>query len=160
MRQENYIGLNRYDLLNSEKVKDPKTIANAFNTFFLTITENPNLQQKVRSDAISFIEDAFPRKFPSIKTVPTTQTEIKSIIHSLKAKNSSGYDGITSTILKVCASVIIHPLTHICNHSLFTGIFPNHLKISIVRPLYKKGDKNEYVELEANFTINCLFQST
>jgi hypothetical protein len=24
--------------------------------------------------------------------------------------------------------LISHPLTHICNHTLLTGIFPNHLK--------------------------------
>jgi hypothetical protein len=59
-------------------------------------TENLNLHQEVRGDTISFLEDAFPRKFPGIKTIPTTETEIKSIIHSLKAKNSSGYKGITS----------------------------------------------------------------
>jgi hypothetical protein len=63
-----------------------------------------------------------------MKTIPTTETEIKSIIHSQKKKKkTSGYDGITSKILKVCASLISHPLTHICNHSLLTGIFPNCL---------------------------------
>jgi hypothetical protein len=88
-----------------------------------------------------FLKKAFPRKFPGIKTIPTTKTEIKSIIHSLKAKNSSGYDAITSNILKVCASWISYPLTHIYNDSLLTGIFPNWLKVSVVRSLYKNGDK-------------------
>jgi hypothetical protein len=52
----------------------------------------------------------------------------KSIIHSLEAKYSSGYDGITITILKVCTSLISHPLTQICNHLLFTRIFPDRLE--------------------------------
>jgi hypothetical protein len=65
----------------------------AFNTFFLTITENLNLHQEVGDNVISFLREAFPRKFPSIKTIPTTETI--SIIHSLKTKISSGYDGIT-----------------------------------------------------------------
>jgi hypothetical protein len=68
--------------------------------------ENLNLHQETKDDAISFLKNAFPRKFPGIKTIPTTETEIKSIIHSLKAKNSSGYDGITSKVLKVCVSLI------------------------------------------------------
>jgi hypothetical protein len=89
------------------------------------------------SDVISFLKEAFPRKFPHTKTIPVTETEIKIVIHSLKAKNSSGYDRITSKIIKVCASLISHPLTHICNHPLFTGIFPDCLKISVVQPLYK-----------------------
>jgi hypothetical protein len=57
--------------------------------FFLQITENLNLQQEERVDVISFLKNAFPRKFPGIKTISTTETEMKSIIHSLKAKNSS-----------------------------------------------------------------------
>jgi hypothetical protein len=66
----------------------------------------------VRGDAISFLKEAFPRKFPGTRTIPTTETEIKSIIHTHKVRNSSGYDGITSTILNVCTSLISHPLTH------------------------------------------------
>jgi hypothetical protein len=46
----------------------------------------------VRADAISFLKEAFPIKFPGVKTIPTTETEINCIIQSLKAKNSSGYD--------------------------------------------------------------------
>jgi hypothetical protein len=44
-----------------------------------------------------------------MKTIPITEAEIKSIIHSLKPRKSSGYDEITSKILKACASLISHP---------------------------------------------------
>jgi hypothetical protein len=64
--------------------------------FFLTTAENLNLHQEVRSDAISFLREAYCRIFHGIRAIPATQVEIKSIIHSLKAKYSSGYDGITS----------------------------------------------------------------
>jgi hypothetical protein len=37
-----------------------------------------------REDAISFLKDAFPVKFPDIKIIPCTETKIRSIIHSLK----------------------------------------------------------------------------
>jgi hypothetical protein len=90
--------------------------------------------------AISFLKNAFPRNFPDFNITATTETEIKSIIHSLKAKYSTGYDGITSKILKACASLISHPLNHICNRSLLMGTFPNHLQILIVRPFHKKGE--------------------
>jgi len=67
---------------------------------------------------------------------------MKSIIHSLEPKKkSSGYDEVTSKILKTCASVISHPLSHIYNRLLYTGIFPDHLKIAKIKPLYKKGGK-------------------
>jgi hypothetical protein len=39
-----------------------------------------------KEDAISFLKDALPVKFPDIKIIPTTETEINSIIYSLKSK--------------------------------------------------------------------------
>jgi hypothetical protein len=32
-------------------------------------------------------------------------------------------------------------MSYIYNHSLYTGIFPDCLKIAVVKPLYKKEDK-------------------
>jgi hypothetical protein len=117
-------------LTNNEKVKDLGTVANYFNNFFLTTTESLNLHQAGTEDAVSFLKAAVPVKFPSINIIPTTETEMKIVINSLKSKNSSGYDEVTSKILKACSILISRPLTHICNHSLYTGIFPDHLKIS------------------------------
>jgi hypothetical protein len=54
----------------------------------------------VKGDAISFSKDMFPGNFRSKKIIPITEAEIKSILHALKPKNSSGYDEITSKILK------------------------------------------------------------
>jgi hypothetical protein len=87
--------------------------------------------------AVSFLKAAFS----GIKIIPTTETEMKSIIHSLQSKNSSGYDEITSKIFKVCSALISRPLDEICNHSLYTGILPDRLKISEVRPLCREDDK-------------------
>jgi hypothetical protein len=42
----------------------------------------------------------------------------------------------------MCCPFISSPLTHICNKSLKQGIFPAHLKYSVIRPLFKKGDKS------------------
>ena len=118
-------------------------MASAFNNFFITITDTLNIQQIQQGDAISTLKYSFPTNIPSIKIIPTTETEIKSIIHSLKPKRkkSSGYNEITRKILHVCASLISYPLCYIYNHSLHTGIFPDHLKIAVVKSLYKKGDK-------------------
>jgi uncharacterized protein (DUF2225 family) len=70
-------------LLKDVELKDPEVIADAFNTFFLTITENLKLHQEVRRDAISFLKEALPRKFPDIKTIPAAELEIKMIWESL-----------------------------------------------------------------------------
>jgi hypothetical protein len=71
-------------LINNQNVNDPVTVANVFNTFFLTIIEGLKLQHMRNEDAISFLKHAFPLKFPDIKIIPITETEIKSIRHSPK----------------------------------------------------------------------------
>ena len=37
---------------------------------------------------------------------------------------------------------IARPLTHICNQSLQTGVFPNNMKTAKVIPIHKTGDKH------------------
>ena len=43
-------------------------------------------------------------------------------------------------MLKYAKDFLIKPLTVLINQPLSPGIFPNELKISRVRPLYKNGD--------------------
>jgi Notch-like protein len=53
-----------------------------------------------------------------------------------------GYDGISSKVLKSCVDYISIPLSYHCNHSMAVGMFPERLKYSKVKPLYKKGEKS------------------
>ena len=78
---------------------------------------------------------------PKIRTSVVNEAKIKSIIRFLKPKNSSGYDETSCKITESCASIISSPLRYIYNYSLHTGIFPDRLKIAVVKPLHKKGDK-------------------
>jgi hypothetical protein len=75
--------------------------------------------------------------------------EIEKIIHSLKCKNSYGYDEILSRILKANTPYISSPLTYIFNKILSTGIFADRLNFSEVKPLYKK-------EIKLNFPTTGL----
>jgi hypothetical protein len=67
--------------------------------------------------------------------------EIENIIKSLKAKESYGYDGITTKILKISAPFISSPLSYIFNKSMISGIFPTRLKFATIKPVLKNGDK-------------------
>ena len=121
-------------LVNDERLKDPTGAA--FNNYLTRINEKLNIQRREKE-----MLSQFPGNFPCIKIIPITEAEIKSTIHSLTPKKSLGYYGITRKILKACASLISHPLSYIYNHPLYTGIFPDRLKIAVVKPLYKKGGK-------------------
>ena len=54
------------------------------------------------------------------------------------------YDEIFTRILKISAPYILSSLTFIFNKILSTGIFPDRLKFSEVKPLYKKGLSTEF----------------
>ena len=50
--------------------------------------------------------------------------------NSLKSNKSAGFDKISSSVVKFCASGIFNPLKLTFNLSLQTGIFPNGMKIA------------------------------
>ena len=52
-------------LVNDEKSKDATYVANAFNNFFVTVTENFNNLHMQSGGAISIINYSFPRTPPA-----------------------------------------------------------------------------------------------
>ena len=71
----------------------------------------------------------------SIYIAPTTTTEVKQIIISLK-NSSPGWDEIPAFLLKICYIF----LTYLINKSIEEGIFSNELKLARVVPIFKSGD--------------------
>jgi sarcosine oxidase/L-pipecolate oxidase len=61
----------------------------------------------------------------------------------MKQKNSTGYDGVSSRILKYCKDKISKPLGHIFNVSLEQGVYPERMKYASLRPIYKTGEKSD-----------------
>ena len=64
-----------------------------------------------------------------IHIFPTTTTEVKQIIFSLK-NISLGWDETPAFLLKTCSNYYVKPLTYIINKSIEEGIFPNELKLA------------------------------
>jgi hypothetical protein len=81
------------------------------------------------------------KPFPNIIFNSTSTKEIERIIKSIKVKNSRGENGITTKMLKVNAPYVSSPLNYIYNKSIRPATFPTCLKHSIVKPLFKKGDR-------------------
>jgi hypothetical protein len=72
---------------------------------------------------------------------------------TLKPKNSYGYDKISTKLLKITAPFISSPLNYTCNKVITKGIFPDRLKYSVIKPLYKKGNK-KCKQLQASIFVN------
>lgn len=127
---------NDIDIININDIKysNPNVICELFNNYFIDMT---NLEQdSLNSDKIDI-----PYNNNSIFLTPTNEIEVASIILSLKNSNAVGHDGICTRVLKACASDLSRPLAHVINLSMEQGLFPDILKLCIVKPIFKKGDK-------------------
>lgn len=74
---------------------------------------------------------------------PVTSTDIIKLTTTLKNTRSVGHDGISTKVIKSNIHILAAPLTHIINAMISSGIFPDELKKSIVKPLFKGGDNEE-----------------
>ena len=110
-----------------------------FNTFFTNIGNE--LANKINysgtKDFTYYLRNRQNQKFTLHEVNEQTVTRI---IENLPAKNSCGYDDISSIFLKRITTSIIKPLTIAINQVLNNGIFPDKLKIAKVVPIFKSGD--------------------
>ena len=56
-------------------------------------------------------------------------------------ESAAAWDELKPTVVKSVRNCIASPLSHICNFSFVTGIFPDELKIANVVPIFKSGDE-------------------
>jgi hypothetical protein len=119
--------------------------ANAFNDYFINIMDTLPISKFDIDHAVQLLQNSFPQGFPDMPNIPITESEIICTIKSLKSKNSSGHDGISNRILKVCGQYIGKPLACIYNISLKEGKFPDRLKYSMVVLVFNSGDRSQIV---------------
>jgi hypothetical protein len=126
------------------------TSPGTFNKYFLWIAEKITHDIRYKNSKgcntykipTHYLAKLFHKPFPSIQFFNTSTKEIEKTTKSLNLKKSSDYDEISTKILKISAPFISSPLNYICNKSILSGTFPTWLKYSIIKPLYKKGDRD------------------
>ena len=137
---------------------DTKSLYSIINNITEVTSSNP-LPQKSDSDLASEFAEFFLNKIlkirqlfkdlpmldPPTQDAPTmekfgklTQSEIKSIIGSMKTK-SCELDPLPTHIIKPNLDTFLPGITHIVNLSLDLGVFSKDWKCAVVRPLLKKA---------------------
>jgi hypothetical protein len=108
--------------INNHIVYNQITIANELNNYFLNIAgsvSNKRINEKEEeASPLQNLFKYFNQPFKDICWSYTSAKEINKIIDSLKDKNSSGYDEISTKIIKISKPFIISPLINICNECL------------------------------------------
>lgn len=87
----------------------------------------------------------FPRKCQkSFYMFEVTAKELSKVIKTLKSGTATGYDEIPMSVIKSSMQNIAKPLCFLINKSFVDGIFPSALKIAVLKPLFKKGNKEDF----------------
>ena len=118
--------------------------------------DNNKAKNSSMINPINYLFKYFSKPFATLNWQYTSTYEIGKIIKSLNSKNTSGYDEISNCIIKLSSPFIISPLTYTCNAALSSGVFPERLKYAIVKPIFKKGCKQESQTVD-QYLINFLF---
>jgi hypothetical protein len=89
--------------MNNKKVSVVKS-AEPFKNYFLNMADDLQIEVVNDISQISFLKNAYQNDFSQMNIIPVTEGEIQSTICSLKSKDSSGYDGVSTKLLKMCNS--------------------------------------------------------
>ena len=123
-----------------KEITEISEIANKFNTLFTHIGPNQSKNINYTGDKTYKTYLKEPNKV-SLKFEKVSETNVMQIINNLPNKNSCGFDGISTIVMKSIKNVILKPLTLIINQIINTGVFPNKLKIAKITPIFKKDDR-------------------
>lgn len=116
----------------------PLDTLNRVNNFLVNQCEDTAI---VDESLVNKYQSALVRNPNSLFLSPADCVEVKTTIKQLQNTNSSGDDKVSVKVLKYVANEIVEPLTHVINLIIGTGDFPEALKISEIRPIFKSGDK-------------------
>ena len=121
-------------------ISNSNEIAESFNDFFVSVGEElQNGISKTTSSPLDHIKHNNSQILQELQH--TDATELHHIIKDMK-NVGAGVDGINGNIFKKTYSSITTQLVHFVNICLSEGIFPNNMKLAVVKPIYKTGNKN------------------
>jgi bifunctional N-acetylglucosamine-1-phosphate-uridyltransferase/glucosamine-1-phosphate-acetyltransferase GlmU-like protein len=103
---------------NTRDFNNTQKIANTFNQYFSTVAEklikNSSKENCTNcTDPLTYLRQNINQPNSTIRLKNTTTHEIDKIVHSMKTKDSHGYDEISTTLMKMSAPYIVSPLTYI-----------------------------------------------
>ena len=124
------------------KSYENEDIASGFNDFFVSIGQR--LEEAVPASDRNPIDNLGDMNFPIYDNpLSTTSSQIENIIKSLNPVGG-GIDKISTKIILGTYKSCLHHLTYFFNLCLHTATFPDRLKVALVIPIFKSGDKHRF----------------
>ena len=144
--------------INHKQIQHPNTISNTLNSYFCNISSTlASKIPKPKRRFLSDLNDAQSRfRFHEVR-----ELEVYLLLVGLDKKKTLGIDKIDPLLLSIAAFEIYKPLTYIMNLSIYSGKFPNSLKIAKVIPIFKQGSRtlcNDYRPISILPALSKIFE--
>ena len=115
--------------------ESPRSVVNTLNSHFISCANT------LLKTSVSVPQQVEHQPSSSLKLVPPDEDEVKLIINRMKKSSAAGHDGISPGVVKKLAPKLVPLIVHLISVIFSTGIYPLSLKLAIVQPLFKSGDK-------------------
>ena len=125
---------------NNKTITKTVNIAQTFNKHYSQVASNLIKNLKSPSKSTLKTKSESPSSFFFNKT---SRYEILTLLNNLDAKKAKDLYDFPIDIIKASADLLAEPLSHIINHSVKEGTFPNTLKQAKVTPLFKSGPRED-----------------
>jgi hypothetical protein len=127
---------------NGIPVTDSKSIADIFNTFFVDKIRNLISLHKIDdADFHEFHSYEFYDIHSEFSNPACTEDEIALIIDNLSNSKALDAYGLSNYFVKLHKKSLLRNLTSLINNCIRDNVFPDCLKIGIISPIHKSGNK-------------------
>lgn len=128
--------------LNGISITNQSTITNSFNDYFVHVAENVQHNNTPINNTINIspVSNEAYTITQALVCAPCSHDEIDNLITNLNNSTAVDFFGISNNFLKIHKNAFIPILTKLINRYLFAGIFPEVLKIAVIKPIHKNGD--------------------
>lgn len=140
-----------WNIINAECGRKPKLKSNdvslsptKLNDFFVNVSSNSNVDLESVNSILNSVRHNLNVPFdPNFcfhwKSV--SSDDVSRFVKTLSNSKSEDYYGLSNYLIKELVEVLKFPIAYLFNWMCMEGVYPNSLKISVVVPIYKKGEK-------------------
>jgi len=132
----------KFIIKDNRCIDKKQDVAEEFNDFFVNVGLNL-ARDIVEPKEKNGLDELIENNLQSLYLSEVCESEVRGTVLNCKSKRSQDCNKIDMSLVKETIEEIIKPLTHVCNVSFRTGIFPDQMKVAKVIPLFKAGNKND-----------------
>ena len=124
---------------------DDKSNAEIFKGFFSNLASDLVKKLKPSSHRLDEVRKSYQHMnlSDSFSLLPTSSENVLKLLEEINPSKATCLDNIAGRFLKDGAAALAEPLTELCNLSILQSKFPDGCKQAKLKPLFKKGSKDD-----------------